>query len=695
MSDILTKVIKDILKEFDGKINKFDVETLLDVKSDYNDTPISTGKRLIINKIKIKGKKNSGKIIEFEQNFYEGVNILIADNLKGKSSLFKILQLALTGDNKLKNDIKTWIKNIIVGFQVSDRHYTIEINIPSERINGGLYGVNIDTYEKNKDDCKNEIFYATSYESYKKEIQKFFFSQFSYYSLKWTQKASQKDKNELNEAKASWKTYFKSIYLESKDSTSFVYGAQNKKVFQMLLGLEFTQVINQLTVKKEMLEFQFSKLADVDHDDEIEEFNIMQEKLKQDLNLVVAELSKIYTSENSIELRNLQSKQDNILASMNENSIKREKYSIEFNNYLNERQIKDKQVKEYDQEESRISKEIIKTLKRINDLNEYVELGQFFSNLEVKHCPTCNHEVANNIKSNTGKKICPLCHEEVITHNNDKSIYNQKIKDLQYLKEKLENQKLYIKNKKSELQQQVKSLDSRIAYYKKIIEKENEIDLRVQAEEIRDKINKISEEIKDYTNLEKELIAKKAVLEYQINQKPYLGNNENKQKDEKLNIEILKFAIKRFSQIRYEKSKNILKNLAEIMLSEIHEFGLKSVSDIEIDEDFNVYYFQNGEKNKFDDIAEGEQLRAKLAFYLSIIQLDIDKNFGRHTRFLIIDSPNKEEGDNQYLNGLKEVLTNINERYGEKLQIIIGTATRAFEDVMEHQTIISEGEFVF
>lgn len=695
MSDIFTKIIKDVLKEFDGKVNKSDIEKLLNVKNDYNDTPIATGKRLIINKIKIKGKKNNGEIIEFEQKFYEGINILIADNLRGKSSLFKILQLALTGDNKLKNDIKTWIENIIVGFQISDRYYTIEINISSRRINGGLYGLPIDIYEQSQDVSKNEIFYVMNSESYKKEIQKFFFSQFSYYSLKWTQKASQKDKNELNEAKASWKTYFKSIYLESRDSTSFVYGAQNKKVFQMLLGLEFTQIINQLTVKKEMMEFESSKLLNINYDKDIQEFDEKQDKLEQELNSVVSQLSKIYNSEGAKELRNLQREQHDILVRMNENSIKREKLSVEINKYLLEKQMKYNMVKEYEQEENRISREIIKTLKRINDLSEYVEVGRFFSNLEVKHCPICNHEVSTNSKFIKGKKICSLCHEEVTANYEDKAIYNQKIDDLKYLKEKLDTEKSFIKNKKVELQREVNNLDLRIEYCKKIIEKENEVNLQSQAEEVREKINKISEDIKEYANLEKELITKKAILEYKINERTNFKNNENYKNNEKLNIEILKFAIKKFSNARYEKSKNILKKLAEIMLGEIHEFGLKSVSGIEIDEDFNVYYVQNGEHNKFRDIAEGEQLRAKLAFYLSIIQLDIDKNFGRHTRFLIIDSPNKEEGDTQYLNGLKEVLTNINKRYGEQLQIIIGTATRAFEDVVEHQTVISEGEFVF
>ncbi|MCI5139096.1 MAG: hypothetical protein D3922_11925, partial [Candidatus Electrothrix sp. AR1] len=99
----------------------------------------------------------------------------------------------------------------------------------------------------------------------------------------------------------------------------------------------------------------------------------------------------------------------------------------------------------------------------------------------------------------------------------------------------------------------------------------------------------------------------------------------------------------------------------------------------------------------FDDVTEGEQLRAKIAFYLSLIQLDIEFDFGRHTRFLIIDSPGKEEGDSEYLKGLTEVLKDIERRFGEQLQIFIGTAERTLTGVIkeENETVYQPGKFIF
>ena len=127
----------------------------------------------------------------------------------------------------------------------------------------------------------------------------------------------------------------------------------------------------------------------------------------------------------------------------------------------------------------------------------------------------------------------------------------------------------------------------------------------------------------------------------------------------------------------------------------MHNSYVNSITNVNISKHFKIEYEQDGEYISFDDIVEGEQLRVKIAFYLSLIQLDIEYNFGRHTRFLIIDSPSKEEGDSVYLEGLTNVLQNIESRFGDNLQILIGTAERDLSDIISNQTIVETGEFLF
>jgi len=77
------------------------------------------------------------------------------------------------------------------------------------------------------------------------------------------------------------------------------------------------------------------------------------------------------------------------------------------------------------------------------------------------------------------------------------------------------------------------------------------------------------------------------------------------------------------------------------------------------------------------------------------MQLEIENKVGRHSRLLIIDSPAKEEGDSNYLHGFSEVLKNIESRFGNSLQILIGTAERGFEGVLANEFACPEGEFLF
>ena len=118
MSFDFKKFTQELYEEYKDSLTKEEVDDLLYLSDEYSkDTPISTGKRLIIDNVRIIGQKEvsanqdySGAKIDFSLPFNSGVNILIADNLKGKSSIFKVIKYALTGSNSLKANIKKWIQ---------------------------------------------------------------------------------------------------------------------------------------------------------------------------------------------------------------------------------------------------------------------------------------------------------------------------------------------------------------------------------------------------------------------------------------------------------------------------------------------------------------------------------------------------------------------------------------------------------
>ncbi|MED4355056.1 AAA family ATPase [Schinkia azotoformans] len=674
--DFTMNEIRELLKEVD----KYD-----------KDTPISTGKRLILTQLSVKGKKSNGDEINFTLPFKNGVNLIIADNFKGKSSIFKMIQLALTGNNKIKNDVKKWIHLINLCFKINDKNYSSIIKFNKSRMNGSLYSKFINAEDYTDLEKVDPIFEASGYDDFEKKIQDFFFKQFSYYSLKWTQKASQKDKNELTESKASWKTYFKSIYLESKDSSQLMYGAQSKKVLQMLLGLELTNVINELSVKCDMLTFNKAKQSDFNHERMIEDEILIGELEKRNCE-IEEELAKNKKPGRLNELYEIYEKIINEI--QHENLLVVENGDLANEKATDLNSIKSK-ILTYTNEMNRIEREITKTERYINDLTEYIEVGIFFSNLDIKHCPSCNHEVANN--RNRNDKKCLLCHEDIGYFENEvnKQVYHQKINDLKSANLQLKKEKNIIKTNIEQLKEKYEEVEQEFITYDLASKNDGVIlNLKNDLKNIENKISEAKINVNDeiITELNKE----KAVIEYRLSTLK-LGTYPNNGMENKIEkqIDVVKEAVKKLSKIRYENSKKILNYLSDIMLQELHHFGLKSISEINISESFDVYYRQDGDNVKFDEIAEGEQLRAKIAFYLALIQLDIEYNFGRHTRFLIIDSPNKEEGDSNYLEGLTETLKNIDNRYGENLQIIIGTAERGLEDIVKNQEVFEKGVYIF
>ncbi|MCX2454342.1 hypothetical protein OQX61_23935 [Pedobacter sp. PLR] len=694
--------VKNIHNQFKENLSLEQTREMLDIGDQFTkDTPLSTGKRLIIKRIAFSGVKatevtNSyaGDVIAYDQRVETGINIWIADNLKGKSSIFKILKYALTGTNSVKPNVKKWIHYILINFNISDREYTIHMDTKS-RLKASLYNGTIDKKEEVYQHEQDIIFSTSSELDYQNQIQDFFFKQFAYYSLKWTQKSSQKDSTDLLEVGASWKTYFKSIFLESSDS-AVMYGDQGKKIFQMLLGLELTYPINYFSVEKDKLVFDRAKrLSAPVQNTAFQKEN--RDKLAARL-YEINELLRISSEQpkSSVNLNALYGEHDLLVKSLQAES--RRLLDIE-TQMSGERKaletIKEKRERRTS-EAQRIRREMLKTQRQIADLVEYLEVGIFFSNLDIKQCPCCSHAVTDvKKKKAAAEKVCSLCNDNVDPEGED--VYREGYK------QKIENLKLVLTNHQRDFDH-LGDGDNQTEYDKKynsIIaleqQKANLIDTTTITMRL-EKISEIFEAEKDKEVIQdparEKLIAEKAVITYQLQEKPAEPAADNYAEGD-VKIEVLTAAIMELNKQRYAVSSSVLVRLSDLMLAEIHDMGLNSISEIEITDKFEIRYKQDGDFIGFENIAEGEQLRAKIALYLSLIQLDIEFNFGRHTRFLIIDSPAKEEADANYMTGLSTLLKTIEQRFGGELQILIGTAERSLVDTVPQEILTAENEFVF
>jgi len=701
MSFNYKKFKNSIVQEYANILDEAVINAILDLgdENDYiRDTPISTGKRLILVDLTLQGKKSDGEEINFSHEFKQGVNIIIADNFKGKSSVFKAIQFALTGNDNLKHDIKKWLNKILLNFRISEQAYCVYINMESNILDGSLYSKNFCTVQEIESSKISAIFEERGVEKFSKEMESFFFKQFSYYSLKWTQKSSQKNSNELLEANASWKTYFKSIFLESKD-TNLGYGAQEKKIFQMLLGLQLTYPINRLKIKKDKKEFEKAKIAD-SNKFRAKSVGIDKNELKTKIFNLNIEIEKLRTSiENGINFDKYSEKQKTIINQITQVNKEWSKIQSEFQVAFTKLYSIESECRKVEQELNKIHKNILHITKSVQDLQEFVDIGRLFSNLEIKYCPCCNKKVSRlAVNSRKSEIECILCHDIVDSEieNQNQLKYTEKI-------EKLNRDKQEVLQFQKERELSLKDLQKQVQTQKvKIDGLENSLkndaflisDLQRELAQLETILSQQQNNILSHNQLLESLISQKAVAEFQLNQPSIeiipvnddlLGNQ----------IDMLGFAIKLLEKERYSLGKKVLNDLSKLMLEELHLFGLTTITEIQISENFDISYKQDNDFVQFDKIAEGEQLRVKISLYLSLIQLDVKYNFGKHTKFLIIDSPSKEEGDAVYLEGLSTLLKSIENRFSDKLQILIGTAQRKLSGIVKNEKILGDAEYLF
>lgn len=666
------------------------------------DSPKSTGKTLVLDFLAFKGKKDDGTIIDYSVELSKGLTIWITknSNLKGKSSIFKIIKFALTGENSTTPTVDKWIEDILLCFTIGVHQYTIHIINKKRGTVAKLYNSKLSNWEEIETPQKEPLIETANEIDFKNQIQDFFFQQFSYYSLKWTQKLPQKDSLDIKEVEASWQTYFKSIYLESKDYGVLFFGGniekhQGPKIFQTLMGLDLTFAINQLTIKKDMLLNEKAK-EKIKNQNALDDPSKKKKDLSEYLEVINQQINNLNEAPiviNNQEIINLE-KLHKKLVSEYEQTINLENECRELR--------KKKGSNETELEQKRNAYRVIQNRidsinKKTIELNEHIEIGIFFSNLEVKNCPSCHHtidEAKKRINLNTHK--CPLCSDVIEDPMElDKESYELKIKELDYELGQAKNQQVLVHEEGNKIKNQLGIIKESLTGKEANLLKIDAGTLLLQIQSVQSQINLLLAQNPVNNPQREDLIAKKAVLEYQLkevenNSSQVITSNNYDRK-----IKLLEMAIETLINKRYEIGTNAIQRLQKLMLKEVQSFGITSITAIRITEKFDVKYTQSGEEVIFEKISEGEQLRAKLAFYLSLIQLDIEYNMGKHTRFLMIDSPGKEEAGKKYMDGLISVLQDIETRYQGKLQILIATADSRFENILKNQFVYPEETYIF
>lgn len=694
-------------------ISEEEIENLFQLSEGYDkDDPKSQGKILTINKLIFSGSKSEDTPCLYQREFQKGINIWIADNFKGKSTIFKIIKFCLTGNNTIKGAIKDWFDDILLEFSLAETIYTVHLDASAYHVNCTLYQFGIEEYQRLKNEDKlalnnpNEIFKVRGEKNFSERMEEFFFKELSYYNLQF--KIRPTNKNESVKGNVSWGTYFKSIYLESSNYEHLYFneeniGRQGTKILEMLLGLKLTYPINQLTLLRDLKVEKLRNnqfIIDKTHKTKADDL----EKITDDLADVEGKLAELNKQKDLQSFEHLLKEYRDLETSISKNRTERNTLQSIFNiadasfsNLKNE-------IKQFIDEIKAREGEVKKIEKDILQKSLFVDTDSFFTNLEVYECPHCEHPVSTEKKTEErNSHKCSLCGTTATTKKSDDEQQKEHIEKLNAEKDEIvqniESLKRQLEDRNHQLEKVKHLYYSSLSNLQKYPTTDDEeyrlgqlgIILRQQTEE-----QKLYQE-----NLSKkeDFLQRKAVLQYR--KEELQKQNEVVQPNESIKlekeIEVLNYGIDGLMKKRANLNSEMLQTFQNLILAQIHEFGTTSITDVRIDEKYDLILNQHGKEEKFDELVEGEKLRVKLAFYLAIIQLDIDHQLGRHPRFLIFDAPGSEEMIPSHLHGLIENFKSINEKFHNNLQIFIGSAVRDFSVVTDpfKSEVKEEGAFLF
>lgn len=699
-------LVTQVQKSLQGKLSNDEIKGLLKLGEDayHKDSPQSVGKSLFIEALEFIGSKNLGDIqedIRYKRTFKKGVNMWIGDNLVGKSSIFKIIKLALTGRNSVSKEVLGWITNIELSFKIGTNSYSSVIR----RKNAVNFECSLlsNTHGKTtKDPSPDRTLFEGSLSSFEEFMQEFFFRELSYYTLQWTQHKAQKENPELSTANTSWSTYFKSIYLEADDYNVLFWGQQSELIFQMLLGLELTFPINRLKVRRNHLVNQLGIIKSAKQNlGSMDEDNV--QSLLTEMKSIQSELSELENFAKEATNYKLKPKEQEfyeLKKAYRETIQKRLQYEQQIDNLnieLNDLRRKYKTCKE---KIGDFEIDIIKKDRLINELKDHLEIGAFFNCLEVKTCPNCSHQIGKEKvlqEKNTGN--CRLCETLLDEAEPELDKYDERIRQIHSHKAQLQSDQEKLQLQLHAIERQGNEIKIKISNIQSTLNK-------LPTEEISQKIETLAKEITSakpfdwnkYFHDLNALTEKKAALKFRLGSQEVLPvDSDEVQNKIELEIEALENAERILKNERTERSRIPLNKLEELYLNQLHAFGLPHYDRVEIKPDFKIAFSKHGSEFGFEEISPSEKLRAKLGLYISLIELDVVYQLGRHPRFIILDSPAGEEGDKFYVEGLNSTLSFIQKQFGEELQVFVGTAIRELASAVEESRaeIKAEHEFFF
>lgn len=661
--------IETLLEETKGffresSVSEKQIEAVLGSIIEGTEIPKKQVQRFMIRRLVVDGE------VECDLQFESGVNVIKADNFKGKTSVLKIIKLAIMGRDKLDDKLRDKVKEIFLEFQMDEKIYTSYMCRYRKRGSKPAWAI----YESVLD----EVIPGESDPliSKKKKIIEFFMTQFGLPKI--TQKKAQRGRLESGEKLVGFGDYFRAFYQDQK------------RGYNEIMSPNHSTKVSVMSVMMGQHEAEFQNKCDKAIDDKGKEIEILEKKI-QDLEKRMKLRAKRFGFTKDFDT---QLKEREVILSKKKRNLKglyRQKDTYLESNISSLLEDIDYLEKNIDESESqRCNFQLIisdlkgnksQLMRDIRWMEEEMASTAIFKSYFVRTCPLCRNEISmEKIRLEKETQRCALCGSEIELDEERISIMGNEISERKKNVNELRNRiKEYEKSLKILLENIKRKREKRIQLYK---DKE-----KIKKHLDRDFLPKIVDLTREITRIETEL------SELHYSKQEILENRERiTLKESELKI------MKQFDKLLKE---NILGNdTSEKQIKKHMVKYMKEFLEMAMGSGFETVELYDMEPKiddmKFEVMPEGEKVRASMAIYYGLLMMGLKHN-GKLPCFLIIDAPRQQEMQEVNFHKIVRTYRNLDEQHGEEVQVIISSADPAVIDATSNPSKrieFEEGEMI-
>lgn len=619
-------------------------ETVEQILNDFGLSLKVTSRRrrsIRIDRLRLRGTKvGEVEAGEFDETFRfgQGVTVIAADNLRGKTSILELITLVLRGDPRsLQVDVLSWLKDLSLDAHINGQHFGFRISFSDSQVIGGqiLTGPLMELEASDSTPTPNVAVMsrARDGDEWASQVDAFMMNQLALEEMQVFNKA--KNNDEAGTIKAhGWSSYFGVIYPPSGADKVLLGStpADQLPVKLMQVFLDMPEATRSMRVRALAQRIE-------------SEFNAEQRR-GRDANVLIAQ--QLQAALRRLEEADAQLKRLNAEAPVQSLQALAKKSREAGQTLTTARQKLDSITALLaDAHTARITDE-----KALNSMRESKAASVLFHGLDPKSCPRCEHPIGSERRTKElAEHQCSICDTKLQFEDEDEYIEreNQAVVALaatQAAEKSLALAKEQAHSNLNRAQAALALIDKEISRAESALQAEN----RSAAEQ-------------EYTAATAVVKALEAMApeEVQVPLQVRILHAAS---------EILKQDIAHVSADLYEDLSQATKDLGLI-------FGIKQLENIKIKANGTMDVTKGGgSRSSFSAQSPGERLRLRYALVVALLRTARIRDIAGHPGLLLLDSLKAEEVQEDHAQTLLQGLIDAADAE-PGLQVLVTTADRS------------------